>query len=187
MRNVCAKYWQVPEVSTDDQTWAVENDPGKNQQSTELLSWRPQQRNTKLIGSKVRFITFIDESCFQEFVSPEQTNNATHYVNVLERLWKRVLHVRKENDVTWVFHHDNTLSPSTRRIREFLAKHSWTKLLQSVPYSPNLTSVDLFLYEDEDRPQRSQLWRHLGDPNSRDGHSERDSFRILQRSLPCLR
>ena len=46
------------------------------------------------------------------FVPPGQTVNAAFYVEVLERLKKRVTRIRPEIANTWVLHHDN--APSMR-------------------------------------------------------------------------
>jgi hypothetical protein len=57
-------------------------------------------------------------------LSTTQRRNAAYYVNVLERLRKRVIRVRKNIAATWVLHLDNAPSHTSLRVREFLAKHN---------------------------------------------------------------
>jgi len=79
----------------------------------------------------------------KEFVPQGQTINAAYYVDVLERLRKRVIHVRKNIAATWVLHLDNTPSHTSLRVREFLAKHNVATLPQP-PYRPDLAPADFF-------------------------------------------
>ena len=80
----------------------------------------------------------------KEFVPQGQTINAAYYVDVLERLRKRVIRVRKNIAATWVLHLDNVPShTSSLRVREFLAKHNVATLPQP-PYSPDLAPADFF-------------------------------------------
>jgi len=66
-------------------------------------------------------------------------------VDVLERLRKRVIRVRKDIAATWVLHHDNAASHTSLRVREFLAKHNVATLPQP-PCSPDLGPADFFLF-----------------------------------------
>ena len=91
----------------------------------------------------------------KEFVPQGQTVNAAYYVDVLERLRKRVIRVRKNIGATWVLHHDNAPSHTSLRVREFLAKHNVATLPQP-PYSPDLALADFFFVpEDQDHTQRT--------------------------------
>ena len=92
-------------------------------------------------------IVFFDAKgvVHKEFVPQEQTINATYYVEVLDRLRKRVVCCRKEIVATWQLHHDNAPSHTAVRVREFLAKHSIATLPQA-PYSPDLSPADFFLF-----------------------------------------
>ena len=77
----------------------------------------------------------------QESVPQGQTVNAAYYVDVLERLRKRVIRVRKNIAATWVLHLDNAPSHKSLRVREFLAKHNVATLPQ-----PRSSSGRLFLF-----------------------------------------
>ena len=81
----------------------------------------------------------------QEFVPQGQTVNAAYYVDVMERLRKRVIRVPKNIAATWVLHLDNAPSHTSLRVREFLAKHNVAMLLQP-PYSPDLAPANFFLF-----------------------------------------
>lgn len=59
-----------------------------------------------------------------EFVSPWETVNTACYAGVLKSLRKKVLRVWKEITATWVPRHDNALSHTVLRVREFMEKHS---------------------------------------------------------------
>jgi hypothetical protein len=58
----------------------------------------------------------------KEFVPPGQTANQNFYREVLERLRKRVAHVRPGIARTWMLHHDNAPSHTAVSIKEFLAE-----------------------------------------------------------------
>jgi len=66
-------------------------------------------------------------------------------VDVLERLRKRVIRVRKNIAATWVLHLDNAPSHTSLHVREFLAKHNVATLPQP-PYSPDLAPADFLLF-----------------------------------------
>jgi len=137
-------------VITGDETWAFEYDPETKRQSSEWhTSESPRPKKARMRKSKVKtmLIVFFDAKgvVHKEFVPQEQTINATYYVEVLDRLRKRVVRCRKEIVATWQLHHDNTLSHTALRVREFLAKHSIATLPQP-PYSPDLSPADFFLF-----------------------------------------
>lgn len=136
-------------VITGDETWAFEYDPEMKRQSSEWhTSESPRPKKARMSKSKVKtmFIVFFDAKVVvhKEFVPQGQTVNATYYVDVLDRLRKRVVRTRKEIAATWQLHHDNAPSQTARWVREFLAKHSLATLPQP-SYSPDLTLADFFL------------------------------------------
>jgi hypothetical protein len=84
----------------------------------------------------------------KEFVPQGQTVNDAYYVDVLERLRKKVNRVRKNVAATWVLHLDNAPSCTFLRVRELLAKHNVATLPQP-PYSPDLTPADIFISKNK--------------------------------------
>ncbi|CAK9813190.1 hypothetical protein ANTPLA_LOCUS7740 [Anthophora plagiata] len=76
-------------------------DEGREQVEDDHRSGRP---------STSRFLFFFFDHqgvVHKEFVPPGKTVNAQYYVEVLERLRKRVLRVRPAMSNTWKLHHDN--------------------------------------------------------------------------------
>lgn len=136
-------------VITGDETWAFEYDPEMKRQSSEWhTSESPRPKKARMSKSKVKtmLIVFFDAKVVvhKEFVPQGQTVNATYYVDVLDRLRKRVVRTRKEIAATWQLHHDNAPSQTAQWVQEFLAKHSLATLPQP-SYSPDLTLADFFL------------------------------------------
>ena len=76
--------------------------------------------------SKSMLICFFDSQriVHKEFVPQGQTVNHTFYWEVLERLRKRVAHVRPDIARTWMLHHDNAPLHAAFSINEFLAEKS---------------------------------------------------------------
>lgn len=77
------------------------------------------------------------------------------YVDVLERLRKRVFRVGKEIAAARVLHHDNTSSHCSY-FREFLLKHNWATLSQSA-YCLDLAAGDYFLFPKIKTALKGQL------------------------------
>ncbi|XP_029155158.1 uncharacterized protein LOC114928239 [Nylanderia fulva] len=80
-----------------------------------------------------------------EFVPEGQTVNAAFYVQVLDRLRKRVARVRPAIKNTWRLQHDNAPSHTALVVSEFLTKHGVTTLPHP-PYSPDWAPPDFFLF-----------------------------------------
>ena len=81
----------------------------------------------------------------KEFVPPGQTVNHAFYKDVLERLWKEVQRVWRDNADDWVLQHDNAPAHTALSIREFLAKKN-IPVLPHPPYSPDLALWDFYLF-----------------------------------------
>nr|CAH7760696.1 unnamed protein product [Callosobruchus chinensis] len=59
----------------------------------------------------------------EEFVPQGQTVHAAYCVDVLQRLRKRVVRMRKDFSATWILYHDNVPCHNALRVHERLAKH----------------------------------------------------------------
>ncbi|XP_011859721.1 PREDICTED: histone-lysine N-methyltransferase SETMAR-like [Vollenhovia emeryi] len=99
-------------VITGDETWCFEYDPETKRQSAEWhtnKSPRPKKARMSKSKHKSMLICFFDRRgvVHREFVPPGQTVNASFYVDVLDRLRKRVLRVRPDMADSWKLHHDN--------------------------------------------------------------------------------
>jgi len=81
----------------------------------------------------------------KEFVPLGQAVNQTFYIQVLERLRNRVVHVHREIANTWFLHHNNAPSHTSIAVREFLAQIIVTTLPHP-PYSLDLALCDFFLF-----------------------------------------
>ena len=82
-----------------------------------------------------------------EYAPNGQTINKEFYLEVLQRLHESVHWKRPEKwwDGDWILHHDNALTHTSDLVQQFLAIHSTTQL-QQLPYSPDLTQCDFFLF-----------------------------------------
>ncbi|XP_071453429.1 protein GVQW3-like [Hetaerina americana] len=137
-------------VVSGDETWIFECDPESNRQSAE---WHtpssPRQKKARMSKSQIKamLIVFFDKRgvVHCEFVPERQTLNAAFYVQVLDRLRKRVACVRPAIKDIWRLHHDNVPSHTALVVSDFLAKHG-VATLPHPPYSPDLAPPDFFLF-----------------------------------------
>lgn len=137
-------------VITGDKTWVFEYDPETKRQSSE---WHtpasPRQKKARMSKSKIKSMLIVFFDCrgvvHKEFVPTRQTVNAKFYVQVLDRLRKRVARVRPEIKHAWILHHDNASSHTALTVREFLATKNIPTLPQP-PYSPDMAPCDFFLF-----------------------------------------
>ena len=116
-------------VITRDKIWTFEYDPETKHQSAK---WHtpvsPKQKKERMTKSKEKIMLVISfnakDVVHKEFVPPGQIINTAYYMDVLERLRKRVLCMRKEIATTWVIHHNNAPRHTALHIHEFLATQS---------------------------------------------------------------
>jgi len=80
-----------------------------------------------------------------EFVPQGQTGSQFYYSEILERLRKRVVHVRPSIANHWMLHHDNAPCHMVISVIEFLAKKC-IPVVPQPPYSPDLSPCDFFLF-----------------------------------------
>ena len=80
------------------------------------------------------------------------------YREVLERLRKRVAHVRAGIARTWMLHDDNAPCHTAVSINEFLAEKN-IPVVPQPPYSPDLSPCDFFLFP---RLKNHLKGRHFG-------------------------
>jgi len=78
-------------------------------------------------------------------VPPGQTVNQTFYLEVLERLWKRVARERPGIARTWMLHHDNAPCHMAVSMNEFFAEKS-IPVVPQPPYLQDLSPYDFFLF-----------------------------------------
>ena len=136
-------------VITGDESRILEYYPKTKCQSQEWHTANsPRPKKARMSKSKITsmFICFFFDSqgiVHKEFVSSRQTVNQT-YREVLERLRKRVAHVRPGIARTWMLHHDKVPCHTAVFINEFLAEKSIPVVCQP-PYSPDLSPCDVLL------------------------------------------
>uniref|UniRef100_T1HCJ1 Uncharacterized protein n=1 Tax=Rhodnius prolixus TaxID=13249 RepID=T1HCJ1_RHOPR len=84
-------------------------------QNAKALSGHTDQslkpKKARMSKSKVKTMLIVFYDSKQEFVPQGQTVNAAYYVDVLERLRKRVIRTRKDISATWQLHHERATSP----------------------------------------------------------------------------
>jgi len=82
-----------------------------------------------------------------EFFPEGQTVTGSFYLSVLERLWKRIRHVRPECSApgSWFLLHDNAPVHRAVAVQEFLTRKQ-VCVLNHPPYSPDLSPCDYFLF-----------------------------------------
>ena len=124
-------------VITGNKTWIFEYDPETKQQSKEWhTSASPRQKKARMNKSKIKsmLICFFDSQgiVHTELVPQGQTVDQFYYCEILERLRKRVVHVRQSTANNWMLHHDNAPCHKAISVIEFLAK----KGIPVVPQPP---------------------------------------------------
>jgi len=82
-----------------------------------------------------------------EFVPQGHTVNQFYYREVLERLRKRVVHVRTSIADNWMLQHDNAPCHTAISVIEFLAKKG-IPVVPQPPYSPDLSPCDFFFSQN---------------------------------------
>lgn len=137
-------------VVTGDETWTFEYDPATKRQSAEWHTRNsPRPKKARMTKSKVKsmLICFFDSQgvIHREFVPHGQTVNAVFYLQVLERLRKRIVRVRPVIANSWRLHHDNAPSHTAFRVVAYLAQHNIATVPQP-PYSPDIAPPDFFLF-----------------------------------------
>jgi hypothetical protein len=93
-------------------------------------------------------ISFFDANgIVHPFVPNGQTVNQVFYLQVLKRLCDMVRQKCPEllQSGEWLLHHDNVPAHKALSVKQFLTKNSMTQLLH-LPYSPDLTLCDFFLF-----------------------------------------
>jgi len=94
----------------------------------------------------------------KEFVPPGQTVNQTFYLEILERLRKRMARVQPGTARTWMLHHDNAPCHMTVSINEYLSEKS-IPVVPQPPYSPDLQSLWLLFIPPAQKPlERVPFW-----------------------------
>ena len=78
-------------------------------------------------------------------ICTSRTVNHAFYIDVLERLWKRVQRVRTDIADDWVLHYNNAPAHTALSVREFLAKKN-IPVLPHPSYSPDLAPCDFYLF-----------------------------------------
>lgn len=137
-------------VITGDESWFFQYDPETKRQSQQWLSpgsARPKKARMSKSKIKTMMICFFDSKgvVHKEFVPPGQTVNHQFYIEVLQRLRKRIFRVRPEIADTWILHHDNAPCHRAFSVTQFLTSKNIT-LLPQPPYSPDISPCDFFLF-----------------------------------------
>jgi len=137
-------------IVAEDETWCFHYDPTTKCRSAEWKS--PASRKGKKVclqKSKVKtmLVCFYDSKgiIHHKFVPEGQTATGSFYLSVLERLWKRIRHVRPEYSApgSWFLLHDNAPVHRTVAVQEFLARKQ-VCVLHHPPYSPDLSPCDYY-------------------------------------------
>ena len=83
----------------------------------------------------------------KEFAPEGKTVTGGYYLEVMKRLWARILRVRPEyrDHGSWRLLHDNAPSHKALVVREFLASKGIVEL-NHPPYSPDLSPCDYFFF-----------------------------------------
>jgi histone-lysine N-methyltransferase SETMAR len=137
-------------VVTKDKNLFFQYDPETKRKSQQWLSpgsARPKIARMSKSKVKTMMICFFDSNGLEhkEFLSPGQTINQQFYIEVLERLRKRIVRVRPDIANTWILHHDNTPCHRAFSVTQFSTSKNITVLPQP-PYSPDMSPYDFFLF-----------------------------------------
>jgi len=121
----------------------------------------------------------------------ELFTTGSFYLSVLERLWKRICHVRPEYSApgSWFLLHDNAPVPRAVAVQEFLA---WKQVcvFNHPPCSPDLSPCDYFLFPKLKLPLKVCLFEDVQDIQGAVTWSLRtipqeDVQRLFQSLLDC--
>jgi len=107
-------------------------------------SGRPNSSTNDQNVEVVRAVMAKDRRLSVRMIAGEMVNHA-FYIDVLERLRKRVQRVRRDIADDWVLHHDNAPANTALSIREFLPKKN-IPVLPHPPYSADLAKCDFYLF-----------------------------------------
>ncbi|KAL4083830.1 hypothetical protein QTP88_029146 [Uroleucon formosanum] len=134
MKKLCAKMYD-PETKRQSQQWLS---PG---------SARPKKARMSKSKVKTIMICFFDSNglVHKEFFPPGQTVNQQFYIEVLERLRKRIIRVRPEIANIWILHHDNAPCHRAFSVTQFLTSKN-IRVFPQPPYSPDMSLCDFFLF-----------------------------------------
>ena len=139
-------------IVAEDETWCFRYDPATKRQSAEWKSpASPKGKKVCLQKSKMEtmLLCFYDSKgiIHHKFVPEGQTVTGSFYLSVLERLWKRIRHVRPEYSApgSWFLLHNNAPVHRTVAVQTFLAPKQ-VCMLNYLPYSPDLSPYDYFLF-----------------------------------------
>ena len=105
----------------------------------------PKESKNEQIKTMLICFFYSQGIVHKKFLPQGQTANKQYYREVLERLRKRVHHVRPEIADTWMLHHDNAPCHTAISVNEFLDKEG-ISVVQQPPYSPDLSPCDFFLF-----------------------------------------
>jgi len=135
-------------VITGDEIWIFEYDPETKRQSKEWhRSASPRPKKARRSKSKIKsmLICFFDSEgiVHTEFVPQRHTVNQFYYLEILERLRKRVVRVRPSIADNWMLHHDNAPCHTAIPVIEFLTKKG-IRVVPQPPYSPDLSPYEFF-------------------------------------------
>ncbi|XP_070392642.1 histone-lysine N-methyltransferase SETMAR-like [Dermacentor albipictus] len=129
-------------VITKDETWVFEYDLETKRQSSEWHTHlSPPLKKARVSKSKIKIMLIvffnIDGLVHHEFEEPGTTVNSKFYVDVLERLKRRVQHIRPDIAHNWKLHHDNVLAHSAFIVTDYLVNAVGPTIPQP-PYSLGL-------------------------------------------------
>jgi len=128
----------------------------------------PKGKKVCLQKSKVKtmLVCFYDSKgiIHHEFVPVGQTATGGFYLSVLEHLWKRICHVQPEYSApgSWFLLHNNAPVHQAVAVQEFLAEKQ-VCMLHPLPYSPDLSPCDYFLFSKLKLPLKGRLFEDVQD------------------------
>ena len=115
---------------------------------------------------KKMLVCFYDSKgiIHHEFVPEGQSVTGSFYLRVLEYLWKRIRCVRPEYSAPgrWSLLHNNAPVHRTVAVQEFLAQKQ-VCVLHHLPYSPDLSPCDYFLFPKLMLPLKGCLYEDVQD------------------------
>jgi len=156
-------------IVAEDESWCFRYYPTTKRQSAEWKSPASQKgKKVRLEKSKVKkiLVCFYDSKgvIHHEFVPEGQTVTGRLYLSVLERLWKRIRRARPEYSApgSWFLLHDNAPVHRAVAVQEFLARKQ-VCVLHHLPYSPDLSPCDYFLFPKLKLPLKGSLFEDVQD------------------------
>jgi histone-lysine N-methyltransferase SETMAR len=151
LEEVEAEPMSMDRVISCNERWFFQYDPETKCQSLEWCSKgspRPKKARMSKSKEKCMLVCFFDSMgiVHKEWTPAGQKFSQYYYIEILERLRKRVLQVCRHIEKNWILHHNNAPAHAVLFVTQFLTSKCVTVMPQP-PYSPDLVPCVFFVFQ----------------------------------------